>query len=566
MYIYSFCMRFILSSYFLRAVSAVDLSVSRTFIDAHNRTLTFHGVNVVRKSAPWLPISTHFDPYTSFSVEDARFLRSAGINAIRLGVMWPGVEPTRGRYSDTYLKNIRIIVDICKQHDIKVLFDAHQDVFSPRFCGEGLPNWAAPLASSQSSWFPFPRGSWTWPRYDYNSTTGDEEDALPIAEQCASRMWAHYYLACAVGYAFDVLYTDKGYSGGWFHGWCHGSGDKRENGLRTQFANFWALLAQEFKNDDAVLGFEILNEPWIGNWYNHPSFIIDFGNAEKSRLQPFYDIITNAIHKEDPRRIVFYEPTTFSDRTVSIYIPFYGPISIGVWGKMGLTRPKDTNIVTVNGTIVTHPASFAYHYYAAVNPHMNKYLDTREEDAQRMDTPAIVTEFWTGGEDALPAMRHFEHDATTWFVWTYKSFRDNISASGNTDLSRVSETQPECHGEGPLWSANGILASCTRNIARPYSMALQGTLVSQYFNETSVIYTLTYRANPSDKSAATEIFVNTQVPDVPEKYKDAASRAYVPYFVYFTPTLLWTSKLCTDVRCRRSLTIKWPASGQVHEN
>ncbi len=60
----------------------------------------------------------------SFSLEDAQFLQEHGLNAIRLGAMWPGVEPvqvcmrthgprsltgscTQGEYSASYLSQVR---------------------------------------------------------------------------------------------------------------------------------------------------------------------------------------------------------------------------------------------------------------------------------------------------------------------------------------------------------------------------------------------------------------------------------------------------------------------------
>lgn len=48
------------------------------------------------------------------------------MNVIRLGVLWAGVEPTRGKYNETYLKIIKSIVDKCNLYGIYVLLDSHQ--------------------------------------------------------------------------------------------------------------------------------------------------------------------------------------------------------------------------------------------------------------------------------------------------------------------------------------------------------------------------------------------------------------------------------------------------------
>ena len=75
-------------------------TTSRRFIDQYKRERIFHGVNAVYKIAPWIPTSNKFDPLNSLSVEDADILVSWGFNVVRLGVMWPGLEPgLRGQYS-----------------------------------------------------------------------------------------------------------------------------------------------------------------------------------------------------------------------------------------------------------------------------------------------------------------------------------------------------------------------------------------------------------------------------------------------------------------------------------
>lgn len=119
------------------------------------------GTNVVYKSPPYIPITDHFDAHLSFSAQDIVYLRQWGVrvlftpasseflrfssnehtnlslrplqvNAVRLGVMWPGVEPTRGNYNQTYLSLMKQIVHNCSQAGIGVLIDFHQDDFSEK--------------------------------------------------------------------------------------------------------------------------------------------------------------------------------------------------------------------------------------------------------------------------------------------------------------------------------------------------------------------------------------------------------------------------------------------------
>lgn len=79
------------------------------------------------------------------------------MNAIRLGLIWKGIEPIRGRYNQTFINEIKQIVKICNENEIYVLLDMHQDLLSEKFCGEGFPDWAA--LPDTPFHFPAPYGS-----------------------------------------------------------------------------------------------------------------------------------------------------------------------------------------------------------------------------------------------------------------------------------------------------------------------------------------------------------------------------------------------------------------------
>jgi len=55
----------------------------------------------------------------------------------RLGMMWPGAEPSRGQYNQSYFDAVKKIVRNLAARDIQVLLDMHQDLLSGKFCGEG---------------------------------------------------------------------------------------------------------------------------------------------------------------------------------------------------------------------------------------------------------------------------------------------------------------------------------------------------------------------------------------------------------------------------------------------
>ena len=60
------------------------------FNDEFNRTRLFRGVNVVYKDPPYLPKMDRFNANLSFVQDDVLYLKSMGVNLIRLSLMWPG--------------------------------------------------------------------------------------------------------------------------------------------------------------------------------------------------------------------------------------------------------------------------------------------------------------------------------------------------------------------------------------------------------------------------------------------------------------------------------------------
>src|SRR5699024_1141791 len=77
-----------------------------------------------------------------FTAADVRRIRSWGFNVVRLGVMWEGVAPERGNIDDDYLNRLTDLTESFADHDIHVLIDMHQDLYSRDFAGSGAPSGA----------------------------------------------------------------------------------------------------------------------------------------------------------------------------------------------------------------------------------------------------------------------------------------------------------------------------------------------------------------------------------------------------------------------------------------
>jgi len=82
------------------------------------------------------------------------------------------------------------------------------------------------------------------------------------------------------------------------------------DGRRDAFMNFWSKAATAFKDQgDYVLAYELVNEPWVGDGFEHPELLVP-GVADKKNLEPFYKLLNDAIRAVDDETILFYEPAT----------------------------------------------------------------------------------------------------------------------------------------------------------------------------------------------------------------------------------------------------------------
>lgn len=184
----------------------------RWITDASGRVIMLHGTNMVYKLAPFYPAAAGFD------ADDATFLRSIGFNAVRVGVLWQAVEPEPGVYDDGYLKKIAKTVSMLGHHGIFSLLDFHQDMYNQLFQGEGFPRWAV-----QDGGLPNPRHGFP----------------------------GNYLSNHALQRAYDNFWANKPGPGG--------------IGLQDRYAAAWAHVAQRFRGNPSVLGYEIMNEPFPGS-------------------------------------------------------------------------------------------------------------------------------------------------------------------------------------------------------------------------------------------------------------------------------------------------------------
>ncbi|MCA9610441.1 MAG: cellulase family glycosylhydrolase [Myxococcales bacterium] len=349
--------------------------------DEAGGVLILRGTNV-EGASKW---SEGFLPPSYATVDDFRpLVDQLGFDVIRFLVFWEAIEPERGIYDDAYLAEVRARIEAAGEAGLHVILDMHQDVFGPGFGGDGAPRWACDEAL-------------------YASFTPPDE-------------WFQGYFEPEVGECFDRLWNDAD--------------------TRAAYGAAWARVARELAGVDAVIAYELMNEPFWGT--------ATVRTFERTIAPAAYAEWTDAIRAEDPRPYVLMGPASAAniglssflvppDRERLIYGPHLYPPSL----ERGLGWTGSADEVLDLAAIIG-------------------------DDAARMDLPAVVTE--TG------ARRDVE-GALTFLDQVYDAFDAEMIGATQWEGGRGGE------GSYDVWDETGAPSSVGLAIARPYPARVAGAPV-----------------------------------------------------------------------------------------
>lgn len=155
------------------------------------------------------------------------------------------------------------------------MIDAHHDLYSKRFCGEGFPDW---LVTS----FSFPSPFKVELRRDSNGN--------PLKEDCLKKAFFQYYISYDVVSFSHDFFTNK-------------------NGMNDKFIEMWLKVVEYFKGEANVIGYDILNEPTGGNFWKNPYSFIGPDQNNNRLLLPFYRKISREIRKIEREKLLMFEPS-----------------------------------------------------------------------------------------------------------------------------------------------------------------------------------------------------------------------------------------------------------------
>ncbi|KAF7590407.1 hypothetical protein BBP40_002909 [Aspergillus hancockii] len=401
-------------------------------VDEFGRTRFFHGTNVVMKKPPWHRPLEWVPGVSSFGEQDVQNLHDLGLNVVRLGHSWAGAEPVRGQYNQTFLDIMKKQTKMAEDHGLYVLVDAHQDCLARQFCGHGVPDWFVKKDwVSSGKMYPFPLKLTPFPV---------DQSGFPSPQSlCDTVDWSLSYTSVALGNAFGRLFNNY-------------------DGLGDAFAAYWKKLASEYVETTNVVGYNLLNEPWVGDTWADPTLLVP-GVADHKVLEGLWNRATKQIRTVDNDTLIWFEGAT-----LDILSGF-------------------NNVPLGDGSKSVH----SFHYYSPPQlGSISTTLNNRRKDNERLRTAGVLTEltFWMGDDKQMQgladAMSATDANMVSWIGWAYENLYNGTSGQPYPELAK--------------------------HYSRAYPAAVAGTPNSFSFSESSATFKLQFTSDPNI-DAPTEIIL-----------------------------------------------------------
>ena len=410
-------------------------------------------------------------------------MAALGFTVVRLGVIWKGLEPGTapmndpkicapgtpspkgsGQFDekvfDAYVGRLHATVALLARYGISSLIDMHQDVYNEAFAGEGAPDWAVCTDGVK----PAPK---------YHIANWSENYTGPGVNQAVGNFWTN-----------DVV-----------------------GNLQGDFDDVWTKLAQSFRGNPWIVGYDPYNEPYGANLEtqpNDPAFDAQLECLYTGRARPGLNQtgqpvtcppddpevgLIGRLEAADPTHIVAYEGNYSTDSGV--------PNHIGAmdYPNLVLNFHDYCFLHVPNGP---EPADFA-----SVCTPLEQYVFTQHGQERANDaSPAqpggpgwLLTEFGASTDTAdLGRITADANDSLVgWIYWQWINYDDPTGSHSSA-----------------LWPPRAQTASQLKVLAETYASAVAGTPTAMSFDPTTGAFHLAYDASAAVR-APTVVDVPTSV-------------------------------------------------------
>ena len=253
-------------------------------------------------------------------------------------------------------------------------------------------------------------------------------------------------------------------------------------------------MASRFSETKNVLGYELINEPWLGDIYRNKDLLLP-QQTEKRYLQPMYDYVSKSIREVDENKIIFFEGVT-----------------IDYWPSGFSSVP--------GGEEYASKSVLAYHIYCPLqSPTIDEelacqtidkeYMSMRQKDAERLNSGLMMTEFGamldTVGDmfEMEKLMQMVEEFQASWMYWQFKQYEDltTCTPEGESMYSGVHDSLSERK---------------LRVLSRSYPQSTAGELNSFSFDSRTSKFEMNYTPwrysdVPEGTNMISQIYFNQQV-------------------------------------------------------
>jgi endoglycosylceramidase len=322
--------------------------------DADGRIALLHGVNA-RVDGVFDVTFTDgraaLETIPALAAEDCTRMRALGFDLLRLPINWSALEPVQGTYDDAYLDRVEAAVRCAGDAGMYVLVDLHQDAYSKEIGEDGAPLWAI-------------------------QPPPDMLLGGPLGDLGARRT------SSQVTAAFATFFDQA-----------------EPAGLQAACIAALDHVATRFATDPAVIGFELFNEPPVG----------------EQDVDAFHFAAAASVRAAAPDKLVLFEPSAV--RNLFDFVP-------------KATAP----FPTVNAVYAPHIYTYVFlsdpTRLANLTPgDLEPSLEAARAEADAWKTPLVITEYGIGpgspnadlwmGVEAQLHDRYLASDA--FWVWKEES-------------------------------------------------------------------------------------------------------------------------------------------------
>jgi len=432
-------------------------------LDTFGREVVPHGVNARIEGL----FDVVFDdgrqrlqPLPGFTEDDAALMAKLGFSFLRLPINWSGLEPVEGQFSESYLARLDAVIAACRKQGLYVLVDFHQDAYSKEIGEDGAPLWAI---------IPKPAELLEGPLDD-------------LEQRRLSR-------SVLDAYASFFNNTRR---------------------LRDRFMPVWQLVTARYAGEDAVIGFELMNEPVAFHVTGGIALLEDFTRQGHAAMREVNDRHAFWFEPDSLRNFSFKAaaPTASLGDANSVYAPHIYP------RNSGLTTDADWQAAVGDGLKTTRAEADAW----------GSALFLGEWGADpKSDASRGYIQFITNSMDAVRAGHA---------VWLWKEISQGFwGFFDHSDDAQAAGTPAE-------WT---LRESFAREAIRPYPLAVPGRLDSLSFDDATGTLTVSFTATGGESAGPVLVLPNAWFAGGATATLNGATATLQPTAIESRFTLPWTA-------------------------